>query len=257
VNANEPGQPAPSAPAIITSRNLAVPGVALAIGAHPDDIEFGCGSTLAKWAAAGCLVHHLVCTDGSKGTWDAHADANALAARRQVEQRHAALRLSGDQAGEVVFLEYVDGELDSDLTARGRVALVIRQLRPDVVLGHDPWKRYRLHPDHRHAGLLACEGIVAARDPHFFPEHDIAHHRPEHLMLFEADAPDHLEDVSEWIDPKLDALEAHESQFESTMKAIDTTQLGAFRARIRDRLTGLGSEHGVGAAEVFKLISDL
>jgi LmbE family N-acetylglucosaminyl deacetylase len=256
VNANEPGQPVPE-PTTITSRNLPIPRVALAIGAHPDDIEFGCGATLAKWAAAGCLVHHLVCTDGSKGTWDPHADIPALAARRQREQREAARRLAGRLAGEVVFLGYVDGELDSDLEARGRVALAIRRLRPDVVLGHDPWKRYRLHPDHRHAGLLTCDGIVAARDPHFFPEQGIAHHRPDHLLLFEADAPDHLEDVSDWIDPKLAALEAHESQFESTMKAIDEAQLDSFRGRIRARLTGLGADHGVGAAEVFKLISDL
>ena len=54
--------------------------------------------------------------------------------------------------------------------------------------------------DHRHAGLLTCDGIVAARDPHFFSEHGIPHHRPEHLLLFEADAPDHVEDVSAWVD---------------------------------------------------------
>lgn len=256
MTANEPGQPRTSGD-LITSRNLRTPAIALAIGAHPDDVEFGCGATLAKWAADGCLVHHLVCTDGSKGTWDPTADSVALAARRQVEQRHAARRLAGDGAGECVFLEYVDGELDSDLVARGRVAEVIRELRPDVVLGHDPWKRYRLHPDHRHAGLLACEGIVAARDPHFFPEHGIAHHRPDRLLLFEADEPNHLEDVSDWIERKLHALEAHESQFESTMKAVAPGELGAFRARITERLRGLGEPHGVDAAEIFRLIDDL
>ncbi len=126
MTANEPGQPRNSGE-LIATRNLPTPKIALAIGAHPDDVEFGCGATLAKWAADGCLVHHLVCTDGSKGTWDPTADSAALAARRQVEQRRAARRLAGDRAGECVFLEYVDGELDSDLTARGRVAKVIRQ----------------------------------------------------------------------------------------------------------------------------------
>lgn len=256
MTANEPGQPQAGAPTI-TSRDLPTPAVALAIGAHPDDVEFGCGATLAKWAGDGCVVHHLVCTDGSKGTWDPAADKVALAARRQVEQREAARRLAGEQAGSCVFLEYVDGELDSDLAARSRVARVIRELQPEVVLGHDPWKRYRLHPDHRHAGLLACEGIVAARDPHFFPEHGIRHHRPDRLLLFEADAPDHLESVDEWVERKLDALEAHESQFESTMKAVDHDQLGAFRGRITERLRELGEPHGVGAAEFFKLIDDL
>ena len=76
------------------THNLAVPASALAIGAHPDDIEFGGGGTLAKWADAGCVVHHLICTDGSKGTWDPDADVHALTAQRQREQREAARRLS-------------------------------------------------------------------------------------------------------------------------------------------------------------------
>jgi len=229
----------------------------LAIGAHPDDVEFGCGGLLAKWAADGCVVHHLVCTDGSKGTWDANVDVAALAARRQDEQREAARRLAGDRAGEVRFLGYVDGELDSGLEARGQVALVIRELRPSVVLGHDPWKRYRLHPDHRHAGLLACEGIVAARDPHFYKEQPVPHHRPDALLLWEADEPDHAEDVSAVVDLKLDALEAHVSQFESTMKAVDDGELEGFRQRLLARLAELGAPHDMAGAEVFKLIDRL
>lgn len=257
--ANEPGQPLHPMTTDIGSwtSELAVPSSALAIGAHPDDVEFGCGGLLAKWAAQGCVVHHLVCTDGSKGTWDPHADTVELARRRQDEQREAARRLAGANAGEVRFLGYVDGELDSGLTQRGEVALVIRELTPQVVLGHDPWKRYRLHPDHRHAGLLACEGIVAARDPHFFPEHGVAHHRPDALLLWEADQPTHVEDVTGSVDTKLAALEAHESQFESTMKAVDDSEMDAFRRRIRDRLGELGAPHQLDAAEVFAIMTNL
>lgn len=258
MTANDPGQPPlPRRPSTPMSRDLAAPRSALAIGAHPDDVEFGCGGTLAKWAAAGCTIHHLVCTDGSKGTWDVAADTVALAARRQDEQREAARRLAGPHAGEVRFLGYLDGELDSTLAVRSRVARVIRELRPQVVLGHDPWKRYRLHPDHRHAGLLVCDAIVAARDPHFFPEHGLTHHRPDAVLLWEADEPDHVEDVTDFVDTKLAALEAHASQFESTMRAVDDAQLGAFRERIRTRLGDLGQPHGLGAAEAFKLIADL
>ena len=258
--ANEPGQPSPLnsiALALPATIDLATPTSALAIGAHPDDVEFGCGGLLAKWAADGCVVHHLVCTDGSKGTWDRDVDVVKLAARRQDEQREAARRLAGSNAGEVRFLGRIDGELDSDLATRGEVARIIRELRPQVVLGHDPWKRYRLHPDHRHAGFLACEGIVAARDPHFFRDHGLAHHRPDALLLWEADVPDHAEDVSGFVDTKLDALAAHESQFESTMKALDDDQLAAFGQRIRDRLGDLGRPFDMTAAEVFKLIADL
>ena len=245
----EPGQPALERGPF--THNLAVPASALAIGAHPDDVEFGCGATLAKWADAGCVVHHLICTDGSKGTWDADADAAALAAQRRHEQREAARRIGGANAGSVVFLGRVDGELDSTLAIRGEVARVIRELRPEVVFGHDPWKRYRLHPDHRHAGRLACEGIVAARDPLFFRDQGMAAHRPSALLLFEADEPDHVEDVGNHVERKLDALEAHTSQFESTMKAVDVTQLAEFRRLIVVRLAGLGEPFGYAAAEVF------
>jgi len=227
----------------------------LAIGAHPDDIEFGAGGTLAKWAADCCTVHHLVCTDGSKGTWNPDADIAALVAAREIEQRAAAAALGA--TGQVVFLGHVDGELESTLAARGAVAKWIRALRPEVILGHDPWKRYRLHPDHRHAGLLACEGIVAARDPHFFREHGLAPHRPRTLLLWEADEPDHAEDVAAFVATKLQALEAHTSQFESTMKASDDDQLEAFRQRVRARLAQHGVHTHTAAAEVFKRIADL
>ena len=261
MGANAPGQPplrVRSADGIDRfTRERPAPTSALAIGAHPDDVEFGCGGLLAKWAAAGTVVHHLVCTDGSKGTWDADADVDALAARRQVEQREASRRLAGDRAGAVRFLGYVDGELDSSLEARGRVAHVIRELQPEVVLAHDPWKRYRLHPDHRHAGLLACDGIVAARDPHFYRDQGLDPHRPTLLLLFEADEADHVEDVSGYVDAKLSALEAHESQFESTMHAADASELGAFRRRITSQLSEIGAPFGLEAAEVFAAIRDL
>jgi LmbE family N-acetylglucosaminyl deacetylase len=256
--ANDPGQPpltTSSTGAGIASVDLPPPSVALAVGAHPDDVEFGAGGTLAKWAEKGCVVHHLVCTDGAKGTWDVDADTAALVVTRQHEQRAAARALGA--TGEVVFLGWPDGELESGLRQRWEVAYWIRHLRPDVVLGHDPWKRYRLHPDHRHAGLLVCDGIVAARDPHFFPEQQLPHHRPATLLLFEADEPDHAEDVSSTVDRKLAALEAHESQFESTMKARDDEQLAAFRARVRERLVDNGARAGLPAAELFKRISDL
>jgi LmbE family N-acetylglucosaminyl deacetylase len=241
--------------------DLAVPARALAVAAHPDDVEFGCGATLAKWAEAGTVVHHLVCTDGSKGTWDPDADLAALVALRQEEQRAAARALGA--TGEVVFLGWADGELASDVRQRWQVAYHIRRLRPDVVLGHDPWQRYRLHPDHRHAGFLTVDGVVAARDPHFFPEQAIAHHRPAALLLFEADEPDHVEVVTEaHVARKLAALEAHRSQFRSTMhveegSADGESQLSAFRDRVRGRLVEHGALAGVPYGEAFKAITEL
>lgn len=244
------------------SVDIATPKVALAIGAHPDDIEFGCGATLAKWTRAGTVVHHLVCTDGSKGSWDPETDPAELVVTRQGEQRAAAGAIGA--TGRCVFLGWPDGELESGLRQRWEIAYWIRQLQPTVVLGHDPWKRYRLHPDHRHAGLLAVEGLVAARDPHFFPEQALPHHRPYALLLFEADEPDHVESVDDEIDLKLAALHAHTSQLLSTMD-IDPTasitdverQRNAFDDRIRRALAEHGALAGLPSGEAFKLLDDL
>ncbi len=165
---------------------------------------------------SGCRIHHLVCTDGSKGSWDPDdGSGRTWWPGRQEEQREASRRLGGE--GDVAFLGWPDGELESGLRQRWEVAYWIRRIRPDVVLGHDPWKRYRLHPDHRNAGFLATDGIVAARDPHFFPEQGRQPHRPDTLLLWEADEPDHVEDIEGFADRKLQALLAHRSQFRSTM----------------------------------------
>ncbi len=238
--------------------NLPTPHSALAIVAHPDDAEFQCGATLAKWAAAGAVIHHLVCTDGSKGTWDPNVDQARLVATRQEEQRAAARALGA--TGQVVFLGWPDGELESGLRQRSQVAYWIRKLRPDVVLGHDPWKRYRLHPDHRNAGFLATDGVVAARDPFFFVEHDIAHHRPSALLLFEAQEPDHAEDVTGFAPAKVEALLAHRSQFETTHDipdADDEDQRARFADWVDHTLAGGGIRVGVRHAELFRAITDL
>lgn len=238
---------------------LAVPARALAVGAHPDDIEFGAGGLLARWARAGCEVSLAICTDGSKGTWDPAADLVRLVATRQAEARDAAHALGA--TGEVVFLGAIDGELENDRATRSELARTIRRLRPDVLLGHDPWKRYRLHPDHRAAGYLTCDALVAARDPHFFPEHGIAHHRPDALLLFEADEPDHVEPVDEAdLAAKVAALEAHRSQYESTMFITDHPELGAaeqerFRAEVRAGLEEAGRWAGTPLAERFRLMA--
>jgi LmbE family N-acetylglucosaminyl deacetylase len=243
--------------------NLSTPKRALAIGAHPDDIEFGCGGTLAKWARRGCEIFHLICTDGSKGTWNPSQDPRELVAMRQNEQRAAARALGG--RGDVVFLGLPDGELHHGITERKEIARWIRHFQPDVLLGHDPWRRYRLHPDHRHAGFLVTDGIVAARDPLFFTDIGLAPHRPATLLLWEADEPDHVEDVTDTFDAKLEALLAHKSQLESTMHIPpsslesfeDSSPIKEFARRLREQMSKTGAPHDFAAAEAFKLIENL
>ncbi|HTT86591.1 MAG TPA: PIG-L family deacetylase [Acidimicrobiales bacterium] len=248
------------------SVDIAVPAVALAVAAHPDDVEFGCGATLAKWAGAGCRIHHLILTDGSKGTWEADDDVDSLVERRRQEQRRAAAVLAHGEAapGAVRFLDWPDGELESGLAARRQVCEAIREVRPDVVLGHDPWRRYRLHPDHRHAGWLLTDGVVAARDPKFFPDLGPPH-RPRRMLLWEADEPNHVESADGLLDVKVRALLAHRSQYHSTM-GIGTDpprggethpELATFRARIEEQLATHGRLAGVVAGEAFRLLTEL
>jgi LmbE family N-acetylglucosaminyl deacetylase len=240
------------------TRDLETPSCALAVGAHPDDVEFGCGATLAKWAAAGCRIHHLVLTDGSKGSWDPGQDPTALVAVRQGEQRRAAEALGG---GEVTFLGMPDGELRNGVREQWEVCRTIRQVRPDVVLGHDPWRRYRLHPDHRNAGFILTDALVAARDPLFFADLDVAPHRPRALLLWEADEPNHVEDVGPFATTKVEALLAHRSQHESTMGIGDGDaadgQRADFGRQVLEQLVEHGSLAGIECGEAFHLVDDL
>ena len=242
--------------------DLPVPASALAVGAHPDDIEFGCGATLARWARSGCRVHHLVLTDGSKGSWDPDADLGALVADREAECVAGATVLDGGvpgTGGRVTFLGRVDGELADDVDTRRDIVRVIREVRPSVVLGHDPWRRYRLHPDHRHAGFVTLDALVAARDPHFFADQGLEPHRPDHLLLWEADLPNHVESAVGFEAVKVEALLVHASQQRSTMGIDGGTggQVEAFDAAVRRQLRSHGWLGGLGAGEAFRLLSDL
>jgi len=255
-----------------TSIDLPTPASALVIVAHPDDAEFQAGATLAKWARAGCDVHHLVLTDGALGTWDPDVDPSVLVATRHAEQLAAAATLRqghGDDTS-VHLLDLPDGELVATTEARGLVARVIRTVRPQVVVGHDPWKRYRLHPDHAAAGRLCVEGIVAARDPGFHRDQLVAGllpHRPDALLLFEADVANHAEAVSvEDHRIRLAALECFTSQIATThLYKVDRDRaddpnpidpMDAWRADELDRLRVTGTWAGTELAEAFRLIVD-
>lgn len=242
----------------MATRDLPIPRHALVIAAHPDDAEFQCGGTLTKWAVGGCTINHLILTDGSKGTWDPDADTAALIETRRAEQLRAA-RLLGSQ-GKVIMLGLTDGELTPSREVHDEVARWIRTTTPDVVLAHDPWKTYRLHPDHRAAGWIALDALVAARDPHFFPHHEVAHHRPSTLLLFEAERPDHIEDITGYAEAKADALLAHRSQFVTTHGITDPDdeeQRDHFRSRVLQHAADVGAASGVTHGEIFKRIDDL
>ena len=233
---------------------LEVPQRALAIGAHPDDIEFGAGGTLAGWAAHGCHITMLVVTDGSKGSWDPDRDPADLAAERMREQAAAAEALGAKQ---VIHLGEVDGELEVTMRLRGELCRQIRLAQPDVIFTHDPWRRYQLHPDHRAAGTVAVDAVVAARDPLFFPDQGLSPHRPGAILLWSADAPDHGEPIAVTVGVKIDALLCHSSQGTTTMGGAeqDEERRAAFAERIRTWAREEGRAIGLDMAERFKRLT--
>lgn len=186
------------------------PPSALAVGAHPDDCEVACGATLAKWARAGSRVDLAVVTDGSRGSHDAGLDDAALRATREAEQRAAAARLG---AAGVTFLGQVDGEARVSEELVGALVVLIRTLRPAVLLTHDPWRRYELHPDHLVTGEAVRLAVFRAREPRVRPEVPVpAPRAPQELWLFNAQDPDHAEEAREHLAVKAAALLEHRSQ---------------------------------------------
>jgi len=216
---------------------------ALALGAHPDDVELQAGGTLATWAAQGVHVELACFTAGEKGSHDPEADPAALVGVRRAEATAAARALGA--AVPVHFLGAVDGELEVTMALRLAVARLVRVVRPDAVLGHDPWRRYLLHPDHRAAGLLTVDGVVAARDPLYGLElaaEGLGPHRPHTVLLFGTDTPDELVDVTAAIDAKLAAVAAHASQIG------DHADL---ERRVRTWNAAIGAGAGLAYAEAF------
>ncbi len=237
--------------------DLPIPERVLTIGAHPDDAEFGAGGTLAKWAEAGCEISMLIVTDGSKGTWDEDQDPGELIAARRAEQRNAAEALGA--TGELVFGDFVDGELENSQELQRMISEWVRRLKPDVVLTFDPWKKYMMHPDHRAIGWGVIDGVVAARDHLFFPDQltdGLTKHRPQAILLFAPEEADHHEDISSSFETKIDALMCHSSQGKTTMgDAHDSGEARElFAARIREWSERMGELAGLELAESFKLL---
>ncbi len=233
---------------------LKTPTSVLAIGAHPDDIEFGAGGTVAKWAASGAAITMLIVTDGSKGTWDLEVEPHALVATRMDEQEAAATALG---AVSVRHLDHVDGELEYSMDLRREMCRLIREIKPEVVISHDPWQRYQLHPDHRATGWAVLDGVVSARDHLFFPEQDLEPHRPSAVLLWSADEPDHWESISESFEAKIDALLCHSSQGATTMGGAEQSAESRreFVDKMRDWARKQGTPAGLEAAESFKRIT--
>ncbi|MGI5915093.1 MAG: PIG-L deacetylase family protein [Anaerolineae bacterium] len=217
----------------------------LVIGAHPDDPEFGCAATIAKWAGQGRQIDYLLLTSGDKGSHDPTRRPGQVVAMREEEQR-AAARVLGVRS--VTFLRHPDGMLENTMALRQQVCGLIRQFKPDILLAIDPWRRYQLHPDHRAAGQVALDAAWAAREWYLFPEQlgDEEPWRIKEVYLYWTDDPNYWEDVTESMDLRIRALTHHASQVGDRMEAIEE--------RVRRMAKEIGEPHGYTYAEALRLI---
>jgi LmbE family N-acetylglucosaminyl deacetylase len=191
----------------------------LVILAHPDDPEFFCGATLARWSAAGHEIHYLLLTKGDKGSDDPEQTPEEISRIRVVEQKAA-----GDVLGikSIEFMSYPDGYVVPDLDMRKKVTRYIRIIQPNVIVTSDPTYyfspgSYINHPDHRAAGQVAVDAYFpAAGNLFFFPEliseEHLMPHNAEEFWISLTDHPNTTIDVTEFWPVKIEALHRHASQ---------------------------------------------
>jgi len=199
--------------------NWDAPQRILVILAHPDDPEFFCGGTIARWTLAGHQVAYCLLTCGDKGTKDRSLTSAALCSLRQEEQRSAAAILG---VHDVRFLDYPDGYLVPDMNLRKEITRVIRQEQPDILVTCDPTnlyvrETYLNHPDHRAAGQATLDAVFpAARDHLYFIElwrdEQLEPHIVREVWISLPRDPDVSVDITDHWDLKLRALSEHRSQ---------------------------------------------
>ena len=196
----------------------------LAIGAHPDDIEFGCGGTMALLHSQGHELYFAVATDGNRGSRQHEFEKEILVASRKQEQQAAAKILG---ASEVVFLDQEDGNLVPDLQFKEQIVRLVRRIQPDMIYTHDPNWYYKIdshghavvnHNDHRACGIAVLDTVYPlARDLQSFPEHAaeglLPHITPE-LYLWNFDQPGYAFDITDHLQTKIDSIAAHKSQID-------------------------------------------
>lgn len=226
-----------------------VPGVVLAVFAHPDDPDVAAGGTLARWAAAGSEVHVCLCAEGDKGSLDPAADTARLVERRRAETAEAG-RILG--VARHHWLGFPDGGLEDGPELIGRIVEVVREVRPAAVVAPDPTAvffghTYVNHRDHRATGWAALDAVSpAASNPHYFPGRGPAH-RVGEIYLAGTLEPDVWVDVSSTIEAKAAAIACHASQLGGAGEWL--------RGEVRRRAEDAGREAGVAFAEAFRRVA--
>ena len=218
---------------------------------HPDDAEFWCAGTVARWVSDGASVHYLLCTDGGKGTSDRNVTSEELAPIREREQQAA-----GDVLGvkDVTLLHHPDGELEDNSEFRKEIVREIRRIQPEVVVCPEPYrKNLAWHRDHRIAGQVALDAVFpCARDHlHFrelWEEEGLEPHKTGTVLFWGTESPDTHIDIGASIAVKVRAVMAHQSQ----MGELTETEVVEF---VKDWAASAGADQDFQYAEAFRKVT--
>ncbi len=222
------------------------PESALVIVAHPDDIEFSCAGTIARWVKNGARVIYILCTSGEVGIAE-----NGMTKDRATDVREAEQRAAAEVIGvkEIVFLREPDGMLQPTLELRKELVREIRRHRPEVVICGDPtivWAGddYINHPDHRAAATAALDAVFpAAGQPNLFQELEeegIFAFKPRKVYVTGWNQSDLYVNISDTIDLKIAALRAHKSQMKDWDPEPRIKEWAAERAKGKEMLYAEG-----------------
>lgn len=184
---------------------------AVAVVAHPDDLEYGAASAVACWTKAGKQVDYVMVTSGEAGI-DGLAPEVAGALREEEERRSA--RCVG--VGHVEFLGHLDGMVEASLALRRDLAGAFRRLRPEVVITMNfelTWGAEGTvnHADHRATGLAVLDAVRDAANRWLFPEAGEAWSGIRHVQVFGTSSPTHFVDVAAGVDAGVASLREHQA----------------------------------------------
>jgi LmbE family N-acetylglucosaminyl deacetylase len=201
--------------------NITTPMRILVICAHPDDIEIGCGGSVARWTDAGAQVTFVLVTDGAAGGNEPGTNYTELAKKRKEEQR-AAAKIVGVE--DIRFLDYADGTVEPTIALRRDLTRIIRQVRPQRVVITDPTtvlltaegSNYINHPDHQAVATAALYAVFPSAGARpIFPELLREGLEPldvEELYMHLTEKPNLAVDISAVHERKVQAVLCHRSQ---------------------------------------------
>jgi LmbE family N-acetylglucosaminyl deacetylase len=201
---------------------------AMAVVAHPDDLEYGAASAVARWTRSGKAVAYVIVTDGEAGIDGLHPSAAGPLRRRE---QVASAAVVGVQ--DVTFLGRRDGTVEGDLSLRRDVARQIRRYRPDVLLtatyeltyGMTPGQRIVNQADHRAVGVAVLDAARDAGNRWIFPELLDEGLEPwggvRHVYVMGAGETTHAVDVTATVDAGVASLRAHEAYLRGLGRDFD------------------------------------